>query len=214
MMQEIFCHKSYFDSADVEFMIRSVAKHSPGEDIVLDYGTFPNCKIANIGLLKNDLEFVNWMIKKLQPAFDLDIVLNSMTNVLLFKPWDIHSDFFLDTCAPGDRPYYNCLIPLEDAPSRTIIFDQKTSGANDFYIYKAHNHPVSTPIDEQFWNDNLDFCWPVDRQYLTVKQILPYQRTGQLNAFPRQYFHSSDNFHHRMDKPKHFIQVRIDTKNV
>lgn len=213
-MQEIFSYYNFFDSDDLAFINQAIAQQPVNKDVTLDYGNFPNVKIANyVNLLDNE-KFTAWMMAKIRPVFDQDFVINSMYRILLFKPWDIHSDYFLDACKPGYRPYYNCLVSLEDAPSSTIVFDQVTRGANDFYLYKESNLPVDNPVPEEFWQEHLDFCWPQDRLYLTVKQVLPEQRAGQFQGFPRQYFHSSDNFHNRMDQPKQFLHIRTDIKDV
>jgi hypothetical protein len=101
------------------------------------------------------------------------------------------------------------LIPLEAAESRTIVFDQQAK-YNDFWRYKLENSKVPDPVPQEFWDQWLDMCWPEDRLWLTVKEVFPAQRPGQLAAFRRNFFHSSDNFHRRQTQPKHFIQMILD----
>jgi hypothetical protein len=108
------------------------------------------------------------------------------------------------------RPYYNLLIPFHDVPSRTIVFNQRATEHDAFWKYKQMNAHVQKPIDIETWNQYLGMCWPEDRNWLTIKQILPNQNARQLVAFDRYYFHSSDSFHLWYDGPKHFLQVLLD----
>lgn len=214
MKEESFCYPDFFNSDDIDFIKKSVAAKGPGQDSIVNYGVFPNTKIANYVDLSNDTVFVNWLHDKIHQVFDRAIEIRIVSRCLLFRPWDIHADYYLDRCNAGYKPYYNCLIPLDDVPSRTIVFDQYTEDDNNFYIYKQNNDVVDTPISEQFWEENLNFCWPDDRLYLTLKEVMPSQQAGQFQGFPRKYFHSSDNFHLKFDHPKAFLHVMIDTPDV
>lgn len=213
MMTEIFCRDNFFTDHDIKYINQVIAAKEPGQDARHSYGRFPNQLLANYINLINDSEFINWMTNRIQIIFDRDIQIQTAIRVKLYLPWDIHSDFFLDQCSTGYCPYYNCLIPLDNVPSQTIIFNQTTSGSNDFYRYKETASKVDSPISQEFWDQHLDFCWPEDRLYLTLKQLMPYQSIGQIQGFPRQYFHSSDNFHTRVKDSKSFIQLRIDCKH-
>jgi hypothetical protein len=110
-------------------------------------------------------------------------------------------------------PFYNVLIPLQDADSSTIVFNQQATEYNEFYKYKDSHSKEKNPIDLETWDQYLSMCWPEDRLWLSIKQILPKQRIGQLVAFKRNFFHSSDNFHLRQSTPKHFLQVILDKKH-
>ena len=90
------------------------------------------------------------------------------------------------------------------------IFDQRSSGYNEFWKYKKENSPVPGPVSQDTWDQYLSMCWPDDRLWLTIKEILPAQQAGQIVAFKRDLFHSSDNFHLRKVGPKHFLQIILD----
>jgi hypothetical protein len=214
MKEELFCYSDFFNSDDLNFINQSVSAREPGRDFVIDYGVFANVKIANYIGLSDDTVFVKWLHNKIQPVFDTDIKIQTATRCLLYRPWDIHSDYFLNRCEVGYKPYYNCLISLDNFPSRTIVFDQYTNDHNDFHVYKQNNSTVDVPVSEKFWNENLNFCWPDDRLYLTLKEAMPYQQAGQFQGFPRKYFHSSDNFHQKFDYPKSFVHITIDIPDV
>ena len=68
---------------------------------------------------------------------------------------------------------------------------------------------------EKFWEENLSMCWPQDREYVSLKQVMPYQRRGQIHGWPCKYFHSSDNFHTRNLTYKDLVlgndSIEVDT---
>lgn len=177
------------------------------------YGVFPNQLIADYKSLDSDQDVIKMYTDRLNKLFDCypgQLNVSCCTLVTLYLPWDIHSDLHLDMIPLGFHYGYNFLIPLKDVESRTIIFNQWSETTVNFYEYKDTNDKVEFPIDKEFWDENLSMCWPHDREYLTLKQVLPYQRRGQLLGFNRKFFHSSDNFHTRSIKEKSFIQLRID----
>jgi hypothetical protein len=126
----------------------------------------------------------------------------------LYLPWDIHCDYHRpDVC--DAKPWRAILIPLEPADSVTIIFKQ-TAEYNDFYRYKQSNPRADQPVDQAFWQQYLDFCWPEDREWLTVDCVSKKWLPGYMLSLPRNRLHSSDNFHKRLTQPKRFIQILID----
>lgn len=126
----------------------------------------------------------------------------------LHLPWDIHCDYHRDH-TPNAAPWRAILIPLEAADSVTIVFEQ-TAEYNDFYRYKQSNPKCNHPVDETFWKQYLDFCWPEDREWLTVDRVSKKWLPGSMFSLPRNRLHSSDNFHKRLDVSKKFIQILID----
>lgn len=60
----------------------------------------------------------------------------------LYLPWDIHCDFYKKNNVEDSRPWRSVLLPLETAPSVTIIF-KETSDSNFFWKYKQ-TQPLST----------------------------------------------------------------------
>lgn len=210
--EEIFCYDNFFSNEELISIEKIIDSKLPGQDAIHPYGPFSNQLIANYIELEEEVLKLSWFKEKISSTVARPFEIVSVTRVKLFLPWDIHSDYFLNECHADHYPYYNFLIPLEAAPSRTIIFDQTTSSSPNFSDYKDHNDPVDHPPSQEFWEDNLSMCWPQDRQYVTVKKIMPWQQRGQLQGFPSNHFHSSDNFHLRMSEPKSFIQVRTSTK--
>jgi len=149
-----------------------------------------------------------------------DISVREITFQQLYLPWDIHCDLTREDMNEKSIyksknnseyvPFYNVLIPLHDVDSRTIIFDQKSTEYNDFWKFKKYNPKAINPVDESLWEEYLDMCWSEDREWLSIKKIMPPQQAGQLIAFRRHFFHSSDNFHKRNIANKHFLQFLLD----
>jgi len=203
-------------------------------DFIDHHGVWKGKKVSRQNLIKkaqtsickdshnNYPKSLQTIIELVSDYFNNEVVVREIAFQQLYLPWDIHCDLTrqdineknIYTKQNLDRyvPFYNVLIPLHDVDSRTIIFDQTSTDYNDFYLYKQKNAQVETPIDIKLWNKYLDMCWPEDRLWLTIKKVLPAQRAGQLIAFRRHYFHSSDNFHTRDVKCKHFIQLLLDKK--
>jgi len=155
--------------------------------------------------------------------FEDGVFIREMTFQQLYLPWDIHCDLTREDIAQNNAckshgienytPFYNVLIPLHDVDSRTMVFQQESTEYNDFWRFKENNPKADTPVDKSLWDEYLDMCWPDDREWLTIKKILPAQKAGQLIAFKRNFFHSSDNFHKRNIASKHFIQILLDKNN-
>jgi len=211
MIDETFCYDNFFTDEDLKIFERAIEQNLPGEQHFINEGPFAGNLIAEYVNIIHDQSAKDLLLRRIQPLFDRAIYLNYFSMVRLHKPWDIHSDFYLHQSPAGQRPFYSLLIPLDDVPSRTIIFDQFTNSYTDFYNYKLEHDPVDNPVDEQFWKENLSMCWPQDRDYVTVKKVMPWQQRGQVQGFDRKYFHSSDNFHERFSEPKCFINARLCT---
>ena len=210
-MVDCFSYENFFSAEDLTRIEESVHRHEPGVDQVMPYGPFANQLIANSVPLNDEIELIAWLHDRIKPTVDQPFVINRIMRVRLFLPWDVHSDFYQSQCQPGHKPYYCFLIPLDNVQSRTIIFDQATDGSDTFSDYKQLHGKSINPPSEEFWQENLSMCWPQDREYVSIKKIMPWQTRGQLNGFPCQHFHSSDNFHTRFSQPKDFIQIRTGT---
>ena len=125
----------------------------------------------------------------------------------LYYPWDIHTDWYNKE---SSEPYRVFVIPLEDYPhSRTIIFNQQ-GNYRDFYKYKQQHDPIKDCVDLDFWQANLSHCWDDDRQYLSLKYVSDPWKAGDALCFPRNIFHSSDDFYLRQTGPKNFLQILTD----
>jgi len=207
-LDDVFVIDDFFDHALLDRAKSEMMSTGKHEDFFDKVGVFKG-KLISQQLKLTDIHTpcISEMLAKIRSVFDRPVMFKEINYQILHLPWDIHSDWFE---SDGSESYYNLLIPLEDADSRTIIFDQRSNHTNHFYIYKQQNPKVEHPVSQDFWDKNLSMCWPEDRLYLTVKHACPYQRKGQLVAFKRDYYHSSDSFHLRGVKPKHFIQILVD----
>ena len=212
-MDDCFSYENFFSKEDLDRIENSVQNREPGVDQVMPYGPFANKLIANSIPLNDDAELIAWLHQKIAPTVDQEFVINRIFRVKLFLPWDVHCDFYQSQCLPGHIPYYCFLIPLNNVQSRTIIFDQCTDGSDAFSDYKDKYGKSANPPTEEFWQENLSMCWPHDREYVSIKKVMPFQTRGQLNGFPCKNFHSSDNFHTKFEHPKEFIQIRTGTMN-
>lgn len=201
---------AFFTESDLSRFETVIAGLGPGVDRVVPHGPFANQLITNYLDLFVDPDLRDWVQRFMEDLFQSPVSVESITRIKLFLPWDIHADFYLERCRPGFQPYYNFLIPLEDIDSATVIFDQYTCGSNDFSEYKKAHGKTHAPVDLEFWNNNLSMCWPHDREYVSLKHVMPRQRRGQLLGFPRRFFHSSDNFNVKHGTSKSFVQVRVD----
>ena len=211
-MEDYFSIDNFFSEKEMlkfDEIILDLENKGLGKDSIPPWGPFKDQLVVNYLPLKNT-EIAKIVFNKISPLFPKNIIFNNIDRNKLFLPWDVHADYFIHTCQAGYEPYYTLLIPLNNVNSRTIIFNQTTDGPDDFSTYKETHEHIENPISEEFWRENLSMCWDHDRKYLSLKAAGEYQRRGQLNAFHRKYFHSSDNFHLRLTEPKSFIQVRID----
>jgi hypothetical protein len=211
-LDDLILEENFFSDSDLSF-INSHYSGPPTSRLIHDYGPFPN-QLISVNTNLKDVEPLNKMLtERIAELFKCDtssLNISGLLGVNLLLPWDVHSDLHLDKILPGYRYGYNFLAPLEDVESRTIVFDQWSDRYSDFKSYKDENQKVDNPIDLDFWNENLAMCWPIDREYLTLKKAMPYQRRGQLFGFKRHFFHSSDCFHLHDIKEKKFLQIRID----
>lgn len=211
-MEEIFCLDNFFSENEMAEFDSAVALNEPGFNYHASTGPFVNNLIANYVSLDHDLELISKLTKKISSVMPDTFNILNIVRVKLFLPWDIHSDYYIAECHPGYVPYYNFLLPLDNVESRTIVFDQATDYNPMFSAYKKNNPPADNPIDETFWKENLSMCWAHDREYVSLRKCMPWQRRGQLTGFPSKYFHSSDNFHTKFSTPKSFIQIRTEYK--
>jgi len=184
-------------------------------DFIDKWGVFKDQLVARQSFIKHGNDSFDYygysptlqlVLDKIADYFGNPVV-REIVYQTLYLPWDIHCDL---TREDQGIPYYNILIPFHDVDSRTIMFDQTSHEYNDFYMYKQNNPKLENPVDEETWNEHLSMCWPEDRNWLTVKKLMPFQRSGQLLAFRRHYFHSSDNFHTNGIKEKQFLQILLD----
>ena len=206
-MTDIFCIENYFSETELTFIESFTGTPN---DLIPDVGPYAGRVLATYTNLLQNSALIEFFQSKLETVLKLPFQINSVTQVDLYLPWDLHNDLMLEQCSTGYIPYYNILIPLANVHSRTIVFDQYSTESPHFSDYKAVHNPVDNPIDQEFWDKNLSMCWPQDRAYLTIKKIMPYQQRGHLHVFPSCYFHSSDNFHLHTQGPKKFIQVRTE----
>jgi hypothetical protein len=124
----------------------------------------------------------------------------------LYFPWDVHTDW---ENVDSITPHRVFVIPLGSYDSRTIIFNQY-GNYRDFYKHKQQFGPVENCVDLEFWHNNLSHCWEEDRQHLSLKYVSKHWRPGDVLSFPRNIFHSSDDFYLHQSGPKRFLQILTD----
>jgi hypothetical protein len=200
----------YFSESDLNRFESAINNLEPGRDSIMPYGPFAHRLIANHINLSINPDIKTWIMDLMGNLLGVDIDVGSIVRTKLYLPWDIHADFYSDRCRSGFVPYYNFMVPMEDIDSSTVIFDQTTQGFNNFSEYKKINQKLDKPLDLIFWNEHLSMCWPEDREYVSLKHIMPLQRRGQLLGFPRRFFHSSDSFHDKHNRYKSFVQIMVD----
>jgi len=207
---DIIVKDNFFELTTVNHVFDYCQSLPNGKDFIDNVGIFKGLRIAR-QLRLHDLSDKNlsYILNKTLSVFNNVAEITQVAYVQLYLPWDIHCDLIRQD---STSPFYNVLIPLQDADSSTIVFNQQSSNYNEFYKYKATHPKEINPIDQTVWDQYLSMCWAEDRDWLSIKQILPKQRAGQLIAFKRNFFHSSDSFHLRQSTPKHFLQVILDKK--
>lgn len=231
---DVVVEENFFDQQLISQLWKDcLALDHLGVDFIDQHGIWKGRKITRQNLIKTasvniDTDYSKYpdslqtVIRMVDDYFGNTVAVREIAFQQLYLPWDIHCDLTRQdieeknvyTVEDRDNyvPFYNVLIPLHDVDSRTIVFDQTSTDYNDFYLYKQNNPQVENPLSEEAWNEYLSMTWPEDRLWLTVKQVLPVQRAGQLIAFRRHFFHSSDNFHTRGVDCKHFVQLLLDKK--
>lgn len=209
MIRDIQEYSKWLNDAQIDQLKNIVATWNK-VPFVPTNGKFPNQLIANQHFhIWDDNDELSALLKdKLESVIGKHKVVE-VDYVELFLPWDIHGEAIRDL--KGSAPLYTVIIPLDDYPSRTIIFDQTSKDYNHFYLYKRDNLPTATPVSKDFWDENLSHCWDEDRLYLSLKYVGHQWSKGDALFFKRIHFHSSDNFHLRMQGPKKFLQILTDT---
>jgi hypothetical protein len=203
----IFETPNWFTETECQ-QVETFVQTWPCESKIYNYGRFPNRLIANqynYTYSTNDI-----LDKILKPKLDLLFENYTVAEVVyqeLHLPWDVHCDLERPKCI--GRPWQSILVPFSTVDSVTVIFEQ-TGTNNHFYKYKETAQKLSNAVDIKFWNDKLDHCWDEDREFLSLKYVSNSWSRGSLLSFPRNSWHSSDNFHKRINKPKKFLQVLID----
>lgn len=208
-MTRIIEQHKWLNSNEVEQLNRIVSKWTQ-IDFVQTQGRWPGQLVARQAFhdWDNSDSLSNLLSQRMQDLIGKHQVVE-VDYVELHLPWDVHCDY--DRTEKGSDIYYAILIPLQDYPSsRTILFDQ-TGNYNGFYMYKQSNPKTNKPVDLDFWKANLSHCWDDDREYLSLRYVGQPQFAGDVIAFPRNIWHSSDNFHTRINGPKRFLQILTDT---
>lgn len=208
-MKDVFEIQNWVSPGEVDQILDITSKWNKVE-FRPNYGRWPGELIAiQSWHTWNDDDALGQLFKnRMTEVLGANLKVVEVDYVELHLPWDIHSE----TSRPekGSAPWYTFVIPLGNYLSRTMIFDQTSEEYNDFYKYKQTNAKCSNPIDLEFWNDNLSHCWDEDREYLSLKHVGQNWTAGDALFFKRNLFHSSDNFHTRINEPKKFLQILTD----
>lgn len=179
-------------------------------DFVDHHGVFKDQLISKQTQIdiENTGPFLTILLEQVRANFDRAVKWDEIIYSQLFLPWDIHCDLVRPNTT---NPFVNLLIPFNSVNSSTVIFNERSPGFNDFCKYKKDYQKQQIPVPENVWNEHLSMCWPEDREWLSIKEILPTQTVGQLIGFKRDLWHSSDSFHLKGVGVKHFLQILVDT---
>jgi len=189
--------------------IKQLVKQWQPEPSIPSAGHFANQLVSmqHFHEWQDDDELGKILSKPMQELFGMFRVAECVYQEL-HLPWDIHCDYLRKKLL-DPRPWRSVLLPLQSADSVTVIF-KETASYNDFWQYKETQPKSSDPVSQEFWQSYLDFCWPVDREWLTLDHVSKSWQPGNLLSFPRNRWHSSDNFHKKISGPKKFLQILID----
>jgi hypothetical protein len=207
-MNNIIELKSFLSSEEVQ-LLNDIVKTWTPIDYIQQQGRWPGELVAkqSFHIWDPSDQLADMLTDRINSLIGQHKVVE-VTYSQLYLPWDIHCDY--DRTEKGSEIYYAVLIPLQDYPcSRTILFDQ-VANYNHFYMYKQTGPKAHNPVDIDFWKNNLSHCWDDDREYLSLRYVGQPQFAGDLIAFPRNVWHSSDDFHTRMTGPKRFLQILTD----
>lgn len=207
--EAIIVKDDFFEISLIENVWHECRLSGTPKPFIDQWGVFKGQLVADqLYFDPNQLPYhINKIVSQALTIFDCDVKPVEVVYQQLHLPWDIHCDL---ECDNNDNPYYNVLIPFHNINSRTVVFDQRADEYDAFWMYKQANSKLDQPIDQETWDSLLSMCWPEDREYLSIKQILPVQKAGQLVAFDRHHFHCSDSFHLWNAGTKYFLQVLLD----
>lgn len=200
--------KNKLTNEQVNQLVMEVIKQSSEDDYIAKWGRYPGELISNQRHFDyyNNSVLTSTIGPVLDQIFGKYRVIDTVRQIL-YLPWDIHTDWCRDVV--DLQPWYNVLIPLESADSQTFIFEQQAN-YNDFYVYKEQNPKLAMPMDIKLFKDRLAHCWEEDQQWLSILKITSTWNCGDVIAFQRQHFHSSDYFPSKNIKQKVFLQLLID----
>lgn len=124
-----------------------------------------------------------------------------------YYAYGIHSDYLWGIDKNRKVPHRTILIPLVTADIQTVILNQYgpylhfTEYKNDHGIL-----PKEKQISDEDFNNYLSHCWPQEKEYISIRDILPYTKGAAL-SFDRQFFHSGSNFRAKGMSSKKFIVI-------
>ena len=218
-MNDIIVQDNFFDLLTINKLFDQCQKLTNGKEFIDRQGIFKGSTIAwQYPLIDLSIKELDYVLHKTLELFENTAKLTQVNYIQLHLPWDVHCDLKRRNNSTKNvddvevNPFYNVLVPLKDVNSRTIVFDQRSPGYNDFWQYKEENPQHPNPVSQEIWDRYLSMCWPHDRLWLSLKEILPAQQAGQIVAIKRDLFHCSDSFHLYNSGPKHYLQIILDRK--
>ena len=186
-----------FSAEDIQQMDTILAESQKVEE---NYHEWPGPKYQKLISTKYRFDFhspnpVSELIWKRIPNELLDhAIIPTSYKLHAVLPGELHNDYEYAKCNDSEVGWYIYLVPFETYPTNTVVIDQW--GLKTHWIdYKANNQPI--PVDQQvpeeLYKKYFSHCWPQEREYITIKEIFPWQ-AGSLIVIDMRYFHSSDNF--------------------
>jgi hypothetical protein len=121
-------------------------------------------------------------------------------------PYQIHTDFFQNRMFKNMNPAYTIIIPIDETPSNTLVFNESSELKSVAEWGKTTNATYNkNPIDQNIIDKYLSHIQPEILKYLSLKEIFEW-RPGAIHFCDRKYFHCSDNFKfNNIDRKRAFI---------
>ena len=125
-----------------------------------------------------------------------------------YYAYGIHSDYLWEVDKNRNKiPHRTILIPLITGDVQTLVFNQY--GPYFHFIKYKDDHgilPKEKQISQSDFDEYLSHCWPQEKEYISVRNILPWTKGAAL-SFDRQFFHSGSNFRAKGIDSKKFIVI-------
>lgn len=216
-MDDYFLIEHFFTDEELDSAWEEVKRLPHKDKYIGEFSNFfPNEKYSTVSKINEDrlpeLHHTSIIFDKIRTVFQEEIVFKQMTYQQLHLPFGVHSDWDPIDKENQVESFYIILVPFHDIDSRTVIFDQRSEKTSDLRYIRLKNKKVENPVPLDIWERYLSHCDIRDRELLSLKEITPAWKKGQLIALKRDIFHSSDSFHLNNAGTKRFLQIYSDRK--
>lgn len=146
--------------------------------------------------MKYDQDILDIILPKFKSEFGEDCEIHGMHILHSYIPYRTHTDGVFGEYGIDDDHFgaWTIVIPLEDANSHTIIWNEWRVEDKRVDLYIANKEPVDWVTDE-FHQKYLQHEARENMRYFTLDLLFPWKK-GSLMAAARYKFHGSDSFKH------------------